>query len=67
VRAFAARLAQRFPRARVEFQDEHGTSKAAEERLAELGRGGRAGRAQRDAWSALVLLEDWLRRTRTSG
>ena len=62
VRAFAARLGERFPRAQVALQDEHLTSKAAEERLSELGRGGRAGRAQRDAYSALILLEDWLRR-----
>ena len=61
VRAFAARLGERFPRARIALQDEHLTSKAAEERLSELGRGGRAGRAQRDAYSALILLEDWLR------
>lgn len=61
VRAFAARLAERFPRARIVFQDEHLTSKAAEERLSELGRGGRAGRSERDAYSALILLEDWLR------
>lgn len=61
VRAFAQRLADRFPRARFAFQDEHLTSKAAEDRLAELGRGGRAGRAQRDAYAALILLEDFLR------
>lgn len=61
VRAFASRLAERFPDVRVDFQDEHLTSKAAEERLSEAGLGGRAGRARRDAWSALILLEDWLR------
>jgi putative Holliday junction resolvase len=63
VRAFGERLGRRFPHARVVFVDEHLTSKAAEDRLSELGRGGRAGRAQRDAYSALILLEDYLRRT----
>ena len=61
VRAFAARLAERFPRRTLAFVDEHLTSKAAEERLSEEGRGGRAGRAKRDAYSALILLEDFLR------
>ncbi|HVS17699.1 MAG TPA: Holliday junction resolvase RuvX [Planctomycetota bacterium] len=61
VRAFAARLAERFPRRALAFVDEHLTSKEAEARLSELGRGGRAGRAERDAYSALILLEDFLR------
>lgn len=61
VRAFAARLSARFPARAIAFVDEHLTSKAAEDRLSELGRGGRAGRPQRDAYSALILLEDWLR------
>jgi putative holliday junction resolvase len=62
IHAFTARLSARFPDAHVAVQDEHLTSKAAEDRLTEIGRGGRAGRAQRDAWSALILLEDWLHR-----
>lgn len=61
VRAFAARLAARFPRHAQVFVDEHLTSKAAEDRLSEEGRGGRAGRSKRDAYSALILLEDFLR------
>ncbi len=61
VRAFAARLSQRFPALEVVTQDEHLTSRAAEERLRAAGLRGRQARALRDSWSALVLLEDWLR------
>lgn len=60
-RAFVTRLRQRFPALQVEEWDEHLTTKEAEGRLRELGRKGRAIRAERDSWSALVLLEDWLR------
>jgi putative Holliday junction resolvase len=62
VRAFAARLRERFPDLAIELVDEHLTSKAAEERLREAGYDARESRARRDSWSALVLLEDWLRR-----
>ena len=61
-RAFARRLQARFPALELELVDEHLTSKAAEERLREAGYGPRESRARRDSWSALVLLEDWLRR-----
>jgi putative Holliday junction resolvase len=61
VRAFAARLRARFPALEVVEWDERLTSKEAESRLRERGRRGRAIRAERDSWSALVLLEDWLR------
>jgi putative Holliday junction resolvase len=61
VEAFAARLRARFPDRTVELWDEHLTTKEAEARLRALGRKGRAVRAERDSWSALVLLEDWLR------
>jgi putative Holliday junction resolvase len=60
-RAFAARLRERFPDLDLELLDEHLTSKAAEERLREAGYDSRQSRARRDSWSALVLLEDWLR------
>lgn len=60
-RAFAERLRQRFPTLQVEEWDERLTTKEAEGRLRELGHKGRAIRAERDSWSALVLLEDWLR------
>lgn len=61
VQAFVERLRVRFPDLRVEVWDEHLTTKEAEARLREHGRKGRAIRAERDSWSALVLLEDWLR------
>jgi len=61
VAAFAARLAARFPRLRVLCHDERLTTKAAEELLREAGHRGRDARARRDSWSALVLLDDWLR------
>jgi putative Holliday junction resolvase len=60
VRAFLARLRARFPRVAVYEWDERLTTKEAEARLRERGLRGRAAKAQRDAWSALVLLEDWL-------
>jgi putative Holliday junction resolvase len=60
VRALLARLRARFPGLAVEEWDEHLTTKEAEARLRALGRTGRAIRAERDSWSALVLLEDWL-------
>ena len=64
-RAFAARLRARFPALVVEEWNEHLTTKEAESRLREHGRRGRAIRAERDSWSALVLLEDWLRSHRS--
>lgn len=60
VQAFVARLRARFPALAIEVQDERLTTKEAEARLRALGRSGREIRAERDAWSALVLLEDWL-------
>jgi len=60
VRAFAARLAARFPGVDVVLHDEHLTTKAAEDLLREAGHRGLAARARRDSWSALVLLRDWL-------
>lgn len=60
-RAFVARLRLRFPALDVQEWDERLTTKEAESRLRDQGRKGRAIRAERDSWSALVLLEDWLR------
>ena len=60
VSAFVARLRTRFPALDVQQWDERLTTKEAEARLRALGRKGRAIRAERDSWSALVLLEDWL-------
>lgn len=61
VRAFVALLASRFPDLAVRTWDERLTSKEAESKLREAGVRGRAIREQRDSWSALVLLEDWVR------
>lgn len=59
-RAFVTLVQGRFPDLEVDAWDEHLTTKEAEARLRALGRKGRAIRAERDSWSALVLLEDWL-------
>lgn len=60
IEALCARLAQRFPELAIVPWDEHLTTKEAESRLRALGARGRAIKAERDAWSALVLLDDWL-------
>jgi putative Holliday junction resolvase len=60
VRAFAARLAGRFPGITIVAWDERLTTKAAEELLREAGYGGRAAKERKDSWSALVLLRDWI-------
>lgn len=60
VRAFATRLSARFPAVEVVFHDERLTSKEADLRLVEAGHAGRARKERRDAWAALVLLQDWL-------
>lgn len=59
-RAFARRLAARFPALAIRLHDEHLTTKEAESRLQAAGHRGREISARRDGWSALVLLEDWL-------
>ena len=61
VEGFARRLATHFPRLRILCHDERLTTKAAEELLREAGHRGRDARARRDSWSALVLLDDWIR------
>jgi putative Holliday junction resolvase len=60
VRGFAGRLRQRFPRPAIVLWDERLTTRAAQELLAEAGYSGRESKAQRDSFSALVLLRDWL-------
>jgi putative Holliday junction resolvase len=61
VRAFVGRLREHFPDVDVVSHDEHLTTKEAEARLAEAGHYGAARKARKDSWSALVLLEDWIR------
>ena len=60
VRPFVGRLKKAAPGARVEVQDEHGSSKRALAGLVEAGvpRGRR--RAALDAAAACVILDDWL-------
>jgi putative pre-16S rRNA nuclease len=60
VRAFARRLAERFPAVAVVLWDERLTTKEAEALLREAGRRPEERRAERDAWSALVILRDWI-------
>ena len=60
VLAFAHRLQSRFQQLDVVLQDERLSSKEAESRLAEAGVPVKKRRAQRDGWSALVILRDWL-------
>jgi len=61
VLALRERLAARFPGLAIVTYDERWTTKEAEARLVDSGRTGRARKAARDAWSAAVLLEDWIR------
>ena len=60
IEALCLRLRARFPTLAVEPWDERLTTKEAEARLREFGARGREIKAERDAWSALVLLDDWL-------
>ncbi|MEZ6014222.1 MAG: Holliday junction resolvase RuvX [Planctomycetota bacterium] len=60
VDAFIATLSARFPRVAVVRQDERLTTKEAESRLVEAGHRGLARKARKDAWSAAILLEDWI-------
>jgi len=60
-RAFAERLAVRFPAVCVALQDERLTTKAAEDRLRESGLARWQDRKRlRDSVSAALLLEDWI-------
>jgi len=61
VQRFCARLARRFPEPQVALVDERLSTKEAEARLVEAGHTGQARKDRRDSWSALILLEDWLR------
>ncbi|MFN0007241.1 MAG: Holliday junction resolvase RuvX [Planctomycetota bacterium] len=60
VRAFAARLAARFPGVDVVFHDERLSTKSAEELLRETDLSPEERRARRDSISALVILRDWI-------
>ncbi|MEM9379403.1 MAG: Holliday junction resolvase RuvX [Planctomycetota bacterium] len=61
VEAFIALLAARFPDVAIVRQDERLTTKEAEERLRDAGYHGPERKRRKDSWSAMVLLEDWIR------
>lgn len=61
VRNFMRALSERFPGIAVVAQDERLTTKAAEERLRDSGLSQAKRRKARDSWSAVVILEDWIR------
>lgn len=61
VDAFIAALERRIPGLAVVRQDERLSTKEAESRLLDAGHHGRARRERKDSWSAVVLLEDWIR------
>jgi putative Holliday junction resolvase len=60
VRAFIASLAARFPSVELVTVDERLSTKAAEDLLREAGHHGTARKKRRDAWSALVILREWI-------
>ena len=61
VDAFIAKVRERFPHLTVVRQDERLTTKEAEARLRDAGYHGAERKARRDSWSAMILLEDWIR------
>ena len=61
VDAFVALVRERHPRLVIVLQDERLTTKEAESRLAEAGHRRGARKARKDEWSAVILLEDWIR------
>lgn len=61
VDAFIDEAAATFPDLVIVRQDERLTTKEAEERLAEAGYFGKERKERKDAWSAAILLEDWMR------
>jgi putative Holliday junction resolvase len=60
VRSFCTRLAERFPGVSVIPWDERLTTKEAESLLREAGIAPKDRKGARDAWSALVILRDWM-------
>ena len=64
---FIEAVAGRFPELVIVRQDERLTTKEAEERLAEAGYFGKDRKERKDAWSAAILLEDWIREGEPSG
>ncbi len=60
VREFGERLAARFKRVKIAYQDERLSTKAAEELLKEAGHFGEHRKARKDSMSAVVILRDWV-------
>lgn len=58
---FIEEVERRYPELTIIRQDERLSTKEAEERLRDAGYHGKDRKARRDAWSAMVLLEDWIR------
>ena len=61
VAQFCDRLSARFPSPELALVDERLSTKEAEARLVEAGHTGQDRTDRRDSWSAMILLEDWLR------
>ena len=61
VRRFMDTLRERFPKLDVIPQDERLSTKEAEELLRESGLSAEKRRKARDSWSAVVILQDWVR------
>jgi len=61
VQAFMRSLGTRFPDVEVLAHDERLSTKEAEELLRESGLSASRRREQRDSWSAMVILQDWIR------
>lgn len=61
VDTFIEAAAECFPDLVIVRQDERLTTKEAEERLAQAGYFGKDRKERKDAWSAAILLEDWMR------
>lgn len=61
VDAFLEKARARLPHLAFVLQDERLSTKEAEERLRDAGHHGEDRKARRDSWSAMVLLEDWIR------
>ena len=58
---FCAALTRRFPGVSIVRIDERLTTKEAEARLTAAGYRGKERKQRKDAWSAALLLEDWIR------
>lgn len=58
---FITKVENLYPELAIVRQDERLSTKEAEQRLREAGYHGKDRKVRRDPWSAMVLLEDWIR------